>query len=233
MFAGIDRYAAATFFLLFLSAFLCGSECPAQLEDEARVVDGCGGWMSNGVYRCLSAACQPAPTGTGAGGGLQNQSGFLFSFLYHPDLDNDADGIADEDDPDDDNDRLSDAYELSGVGFDPQTPTDSLLADSDGDGADDASEAGAGTNPRDAGSQLRITDVDVANGDTVVTWSSREDYSYDLIVAPTAASLNRNGTTVSTVTATDGVGAWQETATSVTNPAVLPAQFYRVRVAPY
>lgn len=233
MLSGFDRYAAVTICLVFLSVLFCGSECTAQLEDEARVVDGSGGWMSNSLYRCLSAACQPAPIGTGAGGGLHNQSGFLFSFLYHPDLDNDADGMADEDDPDDDNDGLSDAGELSGVGFDPQTPTDSLLADSDGDGADDASEAQAGTNPRDAGSHLRITDLQVAGGEAVVTWSSREGYSYDLIEASTAAALNRNGTTVSTVTATDGVGAWQETASSVTNPAALPAQFYRVRVAPY
>ena len=101
----------------------------AQLTNEAGVVDGTGGWMATGQFLCVSSACQPGPVGVSFGPGFRNSSGFLSSFLLDPYLDNDADGIADEDDPDDDNDALFDASELSGLGFVPRTPTESMEAD--------------------------------------------------------------------------------------------------------
>ena len=227
---GTGRIGAVCLFSLF-GAF-CATVCSAQVESEAHVVDGSGGWASNSAYRCLSAACQPGPVGMNSGVELRNASGFLSAFLLHPDLDNDADGIADEDDPDDDNDLLSDADELNGGSFDPQTPTDSMSADSDGDGSPDGLEAHTGTNPHDAASQLRITDVHLLPGSAVVTWTSREGYTYDLVLGPSVETLTSSGTVVSTVTATGGVGPWWETASSATNAVVLPVQFYGINVAP-
>ena len=218
-----------------LSSFLClirVTVCDAQVDEQIRVVDGGGGWVSNGMYRCISAVCQPGPVGVSSGAGLRNSSGFLSAFLLHPHLDNDADGMPDEDDPDDDNDDLADASELSGNGFDPRTVTDPLSADSDGDGAADGAEATAGTNPQDAASQLKIVELEVLHGDAVVTWTARDGYTYDLLVSHSVASLSSNGTVVSTVTATGGVGPWKETESSVTNAVVLPTQFYGVTVVP-
>jgi hypothetical protein len=105
--------------------------------------------------------------------------------------DADGDGIIDENDLDDDNDGLSDANELSGGAFSPVTGTDSLVADSDGDGADDYAEMIAGTNPRDATHcfELQMYDPDSLTEPLELRWRSRYGRTYRILRADTIEEL--------------------------------------------
>jgi len=113
----------------------------AQVQEETHVLDGAGGIVGSASFDARFSACQMGPIGDSSSGNFLNRAGFFTSFLLHPLQDADADGIKDEDDPDDDNDDLSDLTEIGGHGFDPQTQTDPLLADSDGDGMSDGEES--------------------------------------------------------------------------------------------
>jgi len=211
--------------LLALPVLLC-----AQVQEEAHVLDGAGGGAGGASLSNRFSACQIGPVGDSSSGSFMNRAGFYSSFLLHPLLDTDADGITDEDDPDDDNDTLSDLAELSGQSFEPQTRTDSLLTDSDGDGMSDGEEAGAGTNPQDGNSLLQLTRVDLEGASVVLTWTSRDGYTYHLSMAGSVTGLTAHGTVVDTVTASGGVGPWWETESKSTNAIAPGAQFYRVSV---
>ena len=71
---------------------------------------------------------------------------------------------------DSDNDGMPDDYENAN-GLAPNNPADAAL-DSDGDGMTNLQEYHAGTNPRSARSVLRITSVEKAAGDIVLTFPS-------------------------------------------------------------
>ena len=204
----------------------------AQITAEVWVVDGVGGGLTNGVYGAVFAAGQPGVIGGSTGAGFRNTAGFLTSFLLHPDRDNDTDGIADEDDPDDDDDLLPDASELSGSEFDPGTETDPMQVDSDADGMSDGAESVAGTNPRDAGSRLQITGVEITGGVAAVSWDSRDGYTYELVCASSPDGLATSPAVVDTVTASGGAGDWGETSSEGTNAVGAGGQFYRVQVVP-
>ena len=156
------------------------------------------------------------------------RAGVLVSFLLHPDLDFDGDGIPDEDDWDDDNDLLSDSDELTGVAFIPVTASDPFDSDSDDDGASDGDESVAGTNPTDASSLFRITNIQKENESVVVMWKGREGISYDLAIVD---SLKSNDfTVVANIVAPAGTGVWHEVEVSVTNVPSSLQLFYRINV---
>ncbi|NQU40412.1 MAG: hypothetical protein HQ523_10705 [Lentisphaerae bacterium] len=197
--------------------------------NQAYVMDGSGGWSSNATFSTFSAACQPCPVGANFDASHLNGSGFLHVFVLNTNQDYDADGIVDEDDPDDDGDGLGDADELSGVAFLPSTVTDPMRADSDADGMSDGDEASSGSNPWDAESFLHIVSVVAAGSMHSVMWQSRDGYTYDLIGTNHVAGLGM-AATAATVTASGGVGLWEEAFTSATNESGSARSFYRVHV---
>ena len=225
----MERAALLGVVLSLVAAGVCHRACGDPVE-ESRVLDGCGGWSTNGVHAGVIAACQPMPVGRNANESFLNQSGFLATFLMHPGGDHDRDGMADEDDPDDDNDGLSDFEELAGTAFSPPTRTDPMAADSDGDGSNDGDESDAGTHPGNIHNAFRITDVRVRGSNVVVTWHSRDGYTYDLLCADTVDALGTNAQTVATLTAAGGEGDWQETESPGTNTTGAARTYYRVKV---
>ena len=223
---GTARYMATAALLAFWLVFPTIGFCELS---QAHVIDGGGGWSSNATFDTFAAVCQPCPVGVNSDASHLNRSGFLHVFTMHTNLDYDSDGIVDEDDPDDDGDGLDDADELSGDAFVPSTITDPMTADSDGDGMTDGDEAGAGSNPWDPNSLLRIIAVEGGDSHHVVTWQSRNGYAYDLNYAGRVADL-ATAATAATVTATGGVGPWGETHSVATNTSGSEATFYRVEV---
>jgi len=202
-----------------------------QTAETARVLDAAGGWATNAAWRSVAAVAQPGPAGLATNAAHVNWSGFMQSFLMFPGRDADADGRPDENDLDDDDDGLADATEIVGSAFMPTTATDPLRRDSDGDGASDGAEAGAGTNPQDPGSDLRISAIQPVGDGATVTWLSRSGYTYDLLAGDTVPSLASNAAVVAQQSASGGTGAWQQTESTATNLAAPSSRFYRVRVS--
>jgi hypothetical protein len=208
---------------------MASSAAATSTNEQARVTDASGGWITNSTLTSVNAVAQPLPVGDTASAGFRNYSGFLRMFLLLL-TDTDGDGRADEDDADDDGDGLDDVQEIGGEQFDPVTPTDSLRADSDGDGADDADEAAAGTNPQDAGNRLRITGVTREAGAVTVRWTARDARTYDLQAAEDVSVLETAPWTVTNLTASGGTGVWQVTEAQWTGEPVGTSRFYRVRI---
>jgi hypothetical protein len=179
----------------------------------------------------VSAISQPTPPGETSNPDVINQSGFLAGFLLAPELDTDGDGLADENDRDDDADGLDDGVELAGSSFDPRTSTDPLTADSDGDGANDAQEAGAGTDPLDPSRLFRIVDVAMEGGVARISWEARDGRTYEVLAAPNVELL-REASVVDTVSASGGAPPWYSTTAVATNLLTGARVHYLVRVKP-
>jgi len=210
------------------AAAAIAAEPAGGATETARVLDAAGGVSTNAQLGNTSAVGQGLPVGMNRNLAVVNYSGFLNAYGARPDLDHDGDGVADENDLDDDNDGLEDRTELAGTAFDPNTPTEVFTADSDADGAGDGKEAGAGTNPFDPGSLLKITDVEIKGSEVVVTWISRGGYLYEIL---SGASIEALGAPVvlDTVTAEGGVAPWFETVSRSTNSAAGEREFIRIR----
>ena len=149
-------------------------------SNSSDAVDGAGQWQSGGTFSNISAVGQSGGVSVSANGAMRNLAGFLNTFILKPALDTDRDGLADELDPDNDNDGLEDAVELAGSAFFPATTTDLNLADTDHDGATDAQEAAAGTDPLDASAYLRILSVRRVSTGVEVGWIGRSFYRYSM-----------------------------------------------------
>jgi len=202
----------------------------SQTTETSRVLDGCGGWITNATRSSLVSGCQPTPVGFNSGISHMNHAGFLQTFLMHTNLDHDADGVPDENDLDDDNDNLTDAVELSGDSFNPQTSTDPTLSDTDGDRMSDFMEAETGTNPRDSESLLRVTEISEQEGEVAVSWQSRDGYSYDLMTAHSAEDIQSSATVVVSITASGGVSPWYDTLSTGIVTSTESRAFYRIAV---
>lgn len=137
------------------------------------VIDALGGWSAGGTYSNLSAGGQPGAITVVSAGELVNQQGFLSTFFLRSELDTDGDGLPNEADSDNDADSLEDSDEITGIAFDPVTPTDLNEPDSDGDGVGDGGEAVAGTDPQDPGANLRIVDIQRSGGSVEVYYLAR------------------------------------------------------------
>ena len=205
----------------------------AAYDETSRTVDSAGMVSGNASYQTVNAAGQGCPVGLTSNSRYLNYSGFLGTFVLQPSADIDGDNVIDENDPDDDGDGLWDSDELLGSSFSPSTATSTSLADTDGDGINDGSEAVAGTNPTDADSLLIMSGVRrVANNNQVVSWQARADFDYEVLRASTVSDLSTNSTVIGAITATNGFGAWQETTASITVTNSATRSFYVIRVVP-
>ncbi len=200
--------------------------------ETARVWDAAGGWASGSQHINLATLGQSGPPGTNASVSFRNHSGFLNAFIMHPSIDTDGDGIIDENDSDDDGDGISDAEELAGTRFHPPTATDPLNPDSDGNGFMDGAEALAGTNPLDPDSALRIEHVANHAAQDVITWQSRADQSYELLVGSNVWQVLQDAHVLGPYVASGGTAPWYRTESTVTNPAVGSTRVYRIRLLP-
>jgi len=130
--------------------------------------------------------------------------------------DTDNDGLNNVEDDDDDNDGLTDLEEAV-------LGTDSLRADTDGDGYDDGTEVRVlGTDPRDAGDYLGFVEMRIAGGSVIVTWRASPGIQYRVQRASGLAE-----------------GAWSDVSGTISGPGPLltvtdaapaGAAFWRVRV---
>ncbi len=118
---------------------------------------------------------------------------------------------------DSDGDGLPDAWEMQYFGTLNYGPND----DPDHDGLSNYQEYLAGTNPNDANSVLRVTDIGAGSGQVHLTWNSVAGKTYTIY---SASTLEGPYTPVLTMpSAGDG-----QTSTNLTGSA--SAQFYRVGV---
>ena len=137
----------------------------------------------------------------------------------------DGDGVGDACDPDIDGDGLPNTYE-SAHGLNPNDPTDAGK-DADGDGFTNTQEYLAGTDPQNAVSAMRITATAVSNGDFRVSFNSVAGKYYNVEHNPDLTVTNGWSAFTNNVPGTGG-------AVEVVDPgaALLPRQFYRVRLVP-
>ena len=205
-----------------------GPACAAT--NQVSTLNAGGGWTTGTAYRCVSSIGTGIATPPIAGGAHILHAGMLNAFLHRPDLDRDADGRADEDDPDDDGDSLRDGDEITGACFSPATPTDPQAADSDGDGANDGTEAGTGTDPLDPTANLAFLSVSAGTGGLVVRWRARAYRAYRLFAAPDLTSLETAPARTNQIVAGSGTGTWEVAEAGWTNPVPVVPEFYRLDV---
>ena len=217
------------YYLLMVGLLAATPKSPAQTNSSS-VVDASGSISSNAFFQNMSAVGQGSPVGFNQNTANQNYSGFLNTFVLNPQLDADTDGIADENDPDDDNDDLLDTTELAGDGFDPITPTDPFLEDSDGDGSTDGSESMAGTNPHDTNNLLEIVRLDLTGNMGLVEWKSRGGKEYEILQALSVEELISSPTVLGPFMAIGGTGPWSETTSTSTNAMSGTHVFYGIRL---
>lgn len=228
---GIMRHRPAGFVvaaIAFAACSLAASPSAAAPTASPASVNAGGGWQTGAVVRCLSAIGQPIAFGFSSSSHRLSRAGMLFVPLLDPGRDADGNGIPDEDSPDDDSDSLSDLIEILGASFSPATATDPLRRDSDGDGAGDADEAAAGTDPLDPQALLRILAIGGTAAGLRLDWVARGGRSYDVIVATSVSGLASAGI-AQVVTAGTGTGTWQVATASATNAWPGAAGFIAVR----
>jgi len=219
-------------------AFLISAAATAQTyRNLSSVHDGSGVMSTNTVnnggvdYRHVSAAGQPGGIFTNANGGLRNYAGFLQAVdIKQPNLDTDGDGVPDEISDDNDGDGLTDTAEVGGGSFDPTTPTEVNVADTDGDTVPDGAEAAAGTDPTDPNAMFEMTAIEQDGDSKVVRWTARDGKEYRVLSADGqhAYPTNLEGT----VTASGGSGPWFETPATFTNAGATETKTYGVEVVP-
>lgn len=202
-----------------LAMVLWGSSIvPSQgwiLQSSAQ--DSAGGWVSNAGVVATSCAGQMQPVGIATNPQYVSYGGFMYSFVLDANSDHDGDTLCDEVDTDDDNDGILDGSELQGMAFEPATPTDPFLSDTDSDGASDMDEARARTNPQDSEGCFAMLHFAVSNGFARMSWKGREGTVYH-VLSRTNPCAESAPSSVSTVTAVNGTGLWQETETETTLP---------------
>ena len=104
--------------------------------------------------------------------------------------------------PDSAGDRISDSWRLTWFGSAATNAASCALCDPDGDGMTNLQEYQAGTNPRDAGSALRILSFDNGN---LLTWSSVSNRAYRVLATsdlgtnfvPISGAITASGSTAS------------------------------------
>lgn len=202
----------------------------AAWNEPVRTMAGAAGRATAPGLQSVTTAAQLSVVGSSSNARFSNQAGFLSSFLLRPSLDTDADGLPDEDDPDNDNDGLPDRVEITGTAFLPTTTTDPQSADSDRDGATDAEEAAAGTDPGDAASRLALTRIETGGNQVRLSWQGRQGWLYEVLSADSVMGLTTNPSLLTVVTGGIGTGAWQRAESTVTNTPPGLDTFYRVKV---
>jgi hypothetical protein len=157
-------------------------------------------------YRHVSAAGQPGGIFTNANGSLNNYAGFLQAVDIKKWNQTDIYGNPYELTPDNDVDGLTDLAEIEGDSFNPNTPTEVNIADTDGDGIADGGESIAETDPTDENINLEILSVDNSGGTGVVTYLARGSKLYH--IRANDGSYQRPATDIGTDQEAGGSGAW-------------------------
>jgi hypothetical protein len=207
--------------------------CLAQSFSAGPAVqDGFGTVSTGGALRLVAAAGQPGGVGPGGGPGTTHLAGFLYAAPVRHGPDTDGDGVPDELDPDNDGDGLPDDVELTGIAFDPTTPTDHNAFDSDGDDISDAEEALAGTDPGNPDAFLAMHSIDIESDGPILRWIARANRRYEVQRNTTGAGHGLYPS-IATHIAGPGAGPWQVT-TGLYHDAGAPTNIavYRIRVAP-
>jgi len=221
-----------TFAVALLVSVTAALSAQAQLAQPSSVLDGSGTRSSGGTYNHISAAGQPGGMSESSSGQLVNQAGFLHTFFLRPDLDTDGDGLPDEADSDNDGDTLADLTELTGSAFNPVTPTEVNVADTDSDGAADGAEAAAGTDPTDPSVALQF--VAVSRNPTAdvcaVAWLARGNHEKTYVLREHISLLLTNALVCFSNTVAGGAPPWYVVTNWVAVTTPTNAAFYRVSV---
>jgi len=209
----------------------------AQITQVASVMNGFGGRSTGGAYTHIGAGAQPGGIGVSYeggsanyAGGTINRAGFLNTFVMFPDRDTNGNGLPDELDPDNDGDGLWDHWEVTGEKFNPVTPTNPNLVDSDNNGISDFAEMIAGTNPNDIDAGFVIIDVENTGGQREVTWTARGNHERIYVVRALDNSFDGTPSTVVwSNTVAGGVAPWYATTATLADPAAT-SRFFAVQV---
>ncbi len=215
---------------LLTAAFFTTLTGYGQYSQHTHVQDGAGITSSSGALTNIAACSQSGGTRIAAGGSFVNMAGYLNTF-HISDNDADRDGLVDELDLDNDNDGLADFAEITGVSFNPVTPSDPQTADSDRDGMPDKQESDAGTNPQDANSLLHILSVENTADGRMISWQSRGGYRYEILGSTQISSLGE-APVLEQVTASGGVAPWFDTVSVYTDTAYHAKGYYGVQRVP-
>jgi hypothetical protein len=206
-------------FLILAALFLHAQIGQSENSQPSYVLDCGGSISSNSAFRSIASVGQGSPVGFSLASTNLNHAGF-----HH------GDGSGPASASDTDSDGLTDWNELTGLSFDPNTPSSSTLVDTDGDTHSDATETRTGTNPLRAGSGLRILAIAPDTNDVVVTWLARAGLTYDVFSSGVLDDLLEPASLIETVSPTTGEGPWMEAMPAVTNSLATSNRFYAVQL---
>lgn len=210
--------------LLILLTTFCFSQTNIN---EAMV--SCSITSSNNVNRTIGIVGQTIDSSYSFSSSNLSFNGFMGSYVMFPEKDANEDGIPDESTLDNDGDQIMDLTELNGSSFNPVTPTDTQLSDSDWDGVPDNIELMAGTDPSDPSSYLAIQSIDSTSSNLIITWKGRAQIDYQIVLYTNM--LNTNDMFYSPIlNSTSGSGPWQTNLLSWTNSCDISTKYYRIRV---